>query len=297
MADNELTLVWQQLDSLHQAIAGVVRLQRATLEALAPRAVHSQTPGQPPDAMSEIYAQLDDLCERLEHGRQAVEQQVARLSGAEGLRVTEFTAERVNIVEPDGTLRLVISNTERFPDPVLNGKSLGKRDGGSAAGIIFYNEEGDECGGLVFGGKRAGDEYTAGGSLTFDQYHQDQVIGFQHDDANGQRSAALRVWDRPDMPLDEWIERINPIFELPDGPEKQAAIQQLLESGLLAAQRVFVGRDRNRDAAVCLFDAQGRLRLRLAVDAAGAPVLQFFDEAGEVIAAYPGPDADHQAPG
>lgn len=38
-------------------------------------------------------------------------------------------------------------------------------------------DEGDECGGLVFGGKKVGDEYSAGGALLFDQYKQDQVLG------------------------------------------------------------------------------------------------------------------------
>jgi hypothetical protein len=39
------------------------------------------------------------------------------------------------------------------------------------AGIIFFNDEGDEGGGLVFQGQKG--ESTA--SLTLDQYQQDQV--------------------------------------------------------------------------------------------------------------------------
>jgi hypothetical protein len=114
------------------------------------------------------------------------------------------------------------------------------------------------------------------------------VIGLQNDDINGQRSTALRVWDRPDIPLDEWSERVNPIFHMPEGPEKQTAMQQLWEEGLMGRQRVFVGRGWNKDAAVCLSDGRGRLRVRLAVSDEGTPTLQFLDEQGEVAAEYPG---------
>jgi hypothetical protein len=30
---------------------------------------------------------------------------------------------RINVVEPDGTIRLAISNKAHFPDPVIDGKS------------------------------------------------------------------------------------------------------------------------------------------------------------------------------
>lgn len=44
---------------------------------------------------------------------------------------------------------------------------------------LFFNDEGDECGGLIFGGE--GDYQS--GSLTFDQYHGGQVIQFWHEDS------------------------------------------------------------------------------------------------------------------
>ena len=36
-------------------------------------------------------------------------------------RFEEITIERINVVESDGSLRVVISNRERFPDPDVNG--------------------------------------------------------------------------------------------------------------------------------------------------------------------------------
>src|SRR6185369_11462715 len=65
----------------------------------------------------------------------------------------EINVQRINVVEKDGSLRLVIANNERSPGPIERGKPFGY-PGGGRAGMIFYNEEGTENGGLVFGGKK-----------------------------------------------------------------------------------------------------------------------------------------------
>jgi hypothetical protein len=203
--------------------------------------------------------------------------------------VKEITVERLNVAELDGTVRLVLCNTPHSPGHFIDGKVFGKRPGEREAGVYFFDDEGNECGGLIYGGKREVDGAgSAFGSLTFDQYRQDQVIGFQHEDYNGQRLAGLRIWDRPDMPIDEQNQRFGHIFNMPDSPEKHAAIKQLRETGQLPwAQRVFVGKDWNRDAVVYLYDAQGRVRLRLCVDAEGTPKLEFLDESGAVFSRFP----------
>jgi hypothetical protein len=55
-----------------------------------------------------------------------------RVEALEQRRVVQ--AERVDIVEPDGSVRLVISNSDRSPDPVCDGQTF-KRDGGRPAGL------------------------------------------------------------------------------------------------------------------------------------------------------------------
>src|SRR5262245_17381930 len=65
-------------------------------------------------------------------------------------KFAELDVERLNIVEKDGKLRMVISNSQRAPDPIIDGKSYPMRQGGNTAGMIFYNNKGDECGGLAF---------------------------------------------------------------------------------------------------------------------------------------------------
>ena len=68
---------------------------------------------------------------------------------------SEIDVERLNIVEKDGKLRLVIANKELTPGPVERGVPFGYGSG-RRTGFIFYNDEGTECGGLAFGSSREG---------------------------------------------------------------------------------------------------------------------------------------------
>ena len=70
---------------------------------------------------------------------------------AQRTRFTEIDVERINVVEKDGKLRMTISNSARLPDPIIGGKSYPLRGGTGAgsAGLIFFNDEGNENGGLA----------------------------------------------------------------------------------------------------------------------------------------------------
>src|ERR1700734_1109297 len=57
-----------------------------------------------------------------------------------------LTLHRLDIVDPDGKLRLAISNKEQLPGWIIDGKPLPRE--GKDAGMIFFNDEGFECGGL-----------------------------------------------------------------------------------------------------------------------------------------------------
>jgi hypothetical protein len=53
------------------------------------------------------------------------------------------------------------------------------------------------------------------------------------------------------------------------------------------AVRAKIGRDRDKPAVVRLGDPKGRPRLKLSVDATGAPKLEFLDEPGKVSYSLP----------
>jgi len=83
----------------------------------------------------------------------------------------EIDVHRLNVREPDGTLRMVISNHARLPGVIVRGKENPRVDR-PYAGMLFYNDEGTENGGLVFGGHRNanGEVVDAGVALSFDRY-------------------------------------------------------------------------------------------------------------------------------
>jgi hypothetical protein len=154
--------------------------------------------------------------------------------------------------------------------------------------MLFFNEKGDECGGLSFDGNQKDGKGTASALLAFDRFRQDQAVAIEYGESNGQYSAGLRVWDRPDAPISGLIDQLQAIEKMPDGPEKTQAQQNLRDlPATAAAQRVFVGKTREKAASLTLSDPQGRPRLLLMVDAQGAPKLEFLDEKSTVVQRLP----------
>lgn len=205
-------------------------------------------------------------------------------------RFTEIDVERINVVEPDGSYRMVISNRPRSIGPIYKGQPFGY-PGGSRPGIIFFNDEGTENGGLTMTGSRQADEtYSAGSILTFDQFDQDQIAVLQYADQNGRRRVGLSFLDRADVNIFQLVAERDSIMLMPEGPARTAALERWSgpRNGVpLAAQRVFLGRDGGRAAVLGLFDPDGRLRVRMQVDSLGAASLEFLDESGRVTARFP----------
>jgi hypothetical protein len=202
----------------------------------------------------------------------------------------EIDVGRINVVEKDGKLRLVISNRDRSPGPIAYGKPFGY-PGGSRPGMIFFNDEGTENGGLTFTGKRNADgTYSSSGHLSFDQFNEDQVVYLQYLDDNGRQRKGLTVADRADIPILDLVAAQDSIQKMPEGPAKAAAMKRFLEpkpGELLFAPRVFLGRDPARTAMLILADRQGKTRLRLAVDSLGRASLDFLDADGKVMYSLP----------
>ena len=73
----------------------------------------------------------------------------------DGLRVLHTIAvKRINIIEPDGTLRMVQSNKAQFPGVIV--KAEEHKQDRPFAGMLFFNDEGTENGGLIFNGSKDG---------------------------------------------------------------------------------------------------------------------------------------------
>lgn len=192
--------------------------------------------------------------------------------------------ERINVRERDGTLRIVITGRDRLPGAIIAGREYERAR--SVAGLLFYNDEGTETGALTFSGRGTGASHVASGSLTFDQYNQDQVVGVQYLDDTGTRTAGFSVWDRPDQPISAFFAARDSITRLPAGPERDSAAWRLQSLIPAAASRVYVGRNRAKAAVINLSDPSGRVRLRLSVDSLGRPRMEFLNDRGIVTRRY-----------
>ncbi|OJJ22535.1 hypothetical protein BKI52_07590 [marine bacterium AO1-C] len=201
----------------------------------------------------------------------------------------EIDVERINIVEKDGTMKLVLTNKERSPGAIVDGKYL--YEGGGRTGMLFYNDEGDECGGLVYGNHKGSKSASSG--LMFDQYKQDQVIAIQYGESTRRgkksRMAGIQINERPDTHIADLAALVNKMNKAKD-PKKKALIQKELQKaqkeGKFGAPRLYLG-NVNKTAILQLKDHAGRTRFRVKVDSAGTAKLQFLDELGKVMYQLP----------
>jgi hypothetical protein len=205
-------------------------------------------------------------------------------SADERTRFTEIDVERINIIEPDGTIKLVISNSKRQVEATISGETIPiERE--RSAGMIFFNDDGDEVGGLAFGG----DQKQGFVGLLIDQFKQDQVLGVVHHeftapDGARHRMSGLAGWDRPkDQTIIDIMRLVQEAEAIEDPEERAAAIRRLQDDGLLGVRRMFVGRSMQGDAGVFLKDGRGRPRLAMSVSRNGEAVIRFFDENGEIV--------------
>jgi hypothetical protein len=203
---------------------------------------------------------------------------------ASAKRFDEIDVERINIVEADGKLRMVLSNKARQHPGVVDGITYDERRGKRPPGLMFFNEKGDEVGGLVFDGNTGAGQ---GGSLTFDKFRGDQTIQFIHEEeANGSYFAGLKMNDQ-NTPLSDLVKKQKEISKLPTKEAQDSAYAGLREQGLLMTERLRIGKDYDRSSIIKMKDAKGKARIELKVEANGNAKLNFLDEYGKTVYSLP----------
>jgi len=225
---------------------------------------------------------------------------LAARSPGRKIECDEIDAKRINVVEPDGKVRLTLANRERMPGGQMAGVDLTARygnrvmsnDGPATAGLVFFNDDGDECGGLVYGSKMVDGKPKAVVRLSFDHYRQNEAIDIVHVEEHGMSRSGLEVVDTGGLLTADEVRRVNAMLLMKDGPAKDAAMKKYGNehaAELKYAPRLFVGRlPENNAAAVVLMDTESRPRIRMEVDGSNAPSLQFLDEHGKVTYSLPG---------
>ncbi|WDF78082.1 hypothetical protein PQ469_29805 [Mucilaginibacter sp. KACC 22773] len=193
----------------------------------------------------------------------------------------QITAERIDIVEPDGKIRMAISNRQSQHPGTIEGKQLPKRD--RPAGMIFFNDDGNECGGLVYDG----DKKSASMTYSIDQYKNDQIMQLQYSQENNgpqlQRSYGLKLWDKYDnFPSSKVLAYIDSLNKLNDTVAYKTGIDKLNASGRVTKERLFVGKNAGGDVGLFLSDANGKPKLRIYINKQNQPVIETLDDKGAV---------------
>ena len=187
------------------------------------------------------------------------------VSGFTARKVTSFdeiSVQRINIVEPDGTLRTIISSKSAAPGLFVKGKESAREDP-PTAGIIFLNDEGSEIGGLIFGGsKDSRGNVESHGHLSFDQYMASEVFAIDAYEQDNERSSRLQIFDWRGRP----------------GENSQT--------------RLVLGKTPDRSVGLGLKDSHGRDRILLRIKSDDSPELLFLDSAGKIVSRLPAKKVD-----
>jgi len=194
----------------------------------------------------------------------------------------EITVERINIVEPDGKLKMVISNQVRQHPGMVDGNPFPDRQ--RPPGILFFNEEQDEVGGLAYyGNKEEGGNQVF---LSFDQYKNDQVMQLmQYAKSNGENRYGLQVWERDkDLTIPQFLAVSDSLDQ--EGYTYRQKLEFLKERNggqPISAPRLFIGRDYDRSTGMFLQDTYGTERLRIYLDTDNTPRMELLDDQGNLV--------------
>jgi hypothetical protein len=202
----------------------------------------------------------------------------------------QLTVHRINIVEPDGTPRLIISNKAEFAGQFYHGKEIARSDRSDSAGMLFINDEGTENGGLLIGGykSKSGAPHSFG-HLSFDEYEQDQTLSLDTQQNGEERYSSYQINDNNTALLTpDVFAAYAKARAMADGPEKRKAMKAVMAKYPMKLHvRASMERSPDKSAALRLRDPEGRTRILLRVAADGTPTMQFLDASGNITHQWP----------
>ena len=152
------------------------------------------------------------------------------------------------------------------------------------AGMIFFNDNGDECGGIVFDGNNK----EANMAYSFDQYKNDQIMQLQYEQDNGtnrrMRSYGLKIWDRrDDFTLGDLIKLDDSLKRLQDTAIYRTVIKKIQSEALMGHERLFLGKNKANEVGLFIRDDKGRPRMEIGLDSLNKVVFHALDTNGHII--------------
>lgn len=199
--------------------------------------------------------------------------------------MTKTNVKRINIIEKDGTVRMVISNKELQHSGRMNGKDWEKRE--RQAGMIFFNDLGDECGGLIYETKKNADGSIENGMcITMDRYRDDQVLQILNDESiKGDKIMSQRGFFVNDYKSLEGIDARNKAYEdaekITDEKLRKEKLHEISKNQG-SNNLFFLGKTKGNSQGLFIADKNGQPKLMVYLDEKRDPKIQTFNEKGEV---------------
>lgn len=196
----------------------------------------------------------------------------------------EITVKKITVVGEDNLPRMVLSNETRQHSGRMNGKEWSKRE--RPSGIIFFNNQGDECGGIVYQVKEQDGKTSSGMSFTMDNYKDDQVIQILNDEYySGGKAFIERGISINQYPLgtniDDRNKKLDEINKIKDDKERKLKTKELMQKEG-SINRLFIGRTKGNSSGLFLSGPDGHPKMMVYVDEMGNPKIQVFDKKGEL---------------
>lgn len=197
----------------------------------------------------------------------------------------EINVKRINVIEDDGTIRMVLSNKALQHYGRIDGKDWEKRE--RPAGLIFFNDEGDECGGLIYQAKQAQNgSIISGMSITMDRYKDDQVLQVSNQESvyNGKivSQRGIHINDFPnDSNLTKRTALLKEAQKIKDADVRKKRINEIYDT-YGERNLLFLGKTKGNSQGLFLSDANGQPKMMIYVDDKGEPKIQTFNDKGEI---------------
>jgi hypothetical protein len=203
------------------------------------------------------------------------------------MTLDELDVQRINVREPDGKPRVITTSRARLPGAIFGGVEYPHPGRDVGGGLLFFNDEGTEAGGLCYSNRKVGNAADNQMVFTADQYNQNELMGLSYGNERGKRTAGLTVYDdRPEkslLPVVQAFSEMTRATAESDKQERKQRVDLLIKDSIDRERtRVFVGK-RGEDAEVVLGDRQGKPRIVLRVNGKGEPAIELLDAAGAVI--------------
>ncbi len=196
----------------------------------------------------------------------------------------ELVVKKITVVGEDNLPRMVLSNETRQHPGRMNGKVWEQRE--RPSGIIFFNNEGDECGGLVYQTKEKDGKVLSGMSFTMDNYKDDQVVQILNDEYYADGKAYIkRGISINQFPVGSNMEERNKKLKeyraITDEKERKQKIRELMKNEG-SVNRLFIGRTKGNSSGLFLAGPDGAPKMMIYVNEQGVPKIQTFDDNGEI---------------